>query len=212
MSLMEKRYRKLVKELIFVYTELEYVSEVLRDAHSNFEAKYQKYCVDNDVPLAELNKKHKKRIEDVIPHPKKQEVDEEGIVKLEAQQKLPRKIQKVFTKMYRMVTSKIHPDKFANREKTPEIKEKISMFKRSTESYNSRNWGKFLDICERLDIMPTRYDSINSTIMEEISDINKEIVNKKRAFSWRLYECEEDKGCEDRILKDFLFQLFRYKV
>mgnify|MGYP003644370389 FL=1 len=209
---MEKRYRKLVKELIFVYSELEYVSEVLRDAHCEFELVYQKFCSDNAVPLPELNKEHEERINEVIPQPKKTEVDEEGLVKMDHQPKIPEKIHKIFTKMYRMVASKIHPDKFANREETPEIKEKIDVFKKATSSYNSRNWGRFLDICEKLDILPTRYDGINSTIRDEISDINKEIVQKKRAFSWKLHECEEEKACQDRVIKDFLFQLFKYKL
>jgi|21_taG_2_1085346.scaffolds.fasta_scaffold05818_6 hypothetical protein len=213
MSLVQKRYKKLVKELVFVYTELEFVKEVLADAHSDFEAYYQRFCAENDVPLTDLNEKHKERIEEVIPHPKKQEVDEEGIIKVEASpEPPPPKIHKVFTKMYRMVTSRIHPDKFAGREETPEIKEKILMFKDCTKSYNDRNWGKFLDICEKLDIMPTRYEGVSSVIRDEISDINKKIVNGKRAFSWKLYECEEDDSCKDKVIKDFLFQLFKYKA
>ena len=213
MSLMEKKYKKLVKELVYVYTELEYVKEVLSDAHANFEVHYQDYCARNDVPISELNEKHKKKIEKVIPKPKKREVDEDGIVKLDdVPPPPPPKVHKVFTKMYRMVTSRIHPDKFAGREETIEVKEKIQMFKNATKSYNDRNWGKFLDICEKLDIMPTRYDGISSLIRDEISDINKKIVNQKRTFSWRIYECDEDESCKDQIIKDFLYQLFKYKV
>ena len=210
---MEIRYRKLVKELVFVYTELEYVNEVLKQAHSDFEAHYQQYCKNNDIPISDLNKKHKTRIEKVIPQPKKPEVDEDGVVKPEPlPDPPPNKIQKVFTKMYRMVTRKIHPDKFSNREITPEIEERIEMFKGATTSYNSRNWGKFLDICEKLDILPTRYDGINSIIRDEISNINKDIVSKKKAFSWKIFECDEDESCKDRVIESFLYQLFKYKV
>lgn len=212
MSLVEKRYKKLVKELVYVYSELEYVKDVLKSAHFEFEEYYQDYCTKKDVPLAELNKAHKEKIEKVIPQPKKTEVDADGIVKMNEETKpLPRKIQKVFTKMYRAIASKIHPDKFSNREETIEIKEKILMFKFATDSYNSQNWGKFLDICEKLDIYPTRYESISSTIRDEISDINKEIVYKKKSFSWRLHECEDDDSCKDKIIQDFLFQLFKYR-
>ncbi len=213
MSLMEKRYKKLVKELVYVYTELEYVNEVLSDAHANFELYYQEYCVRNDVPVSDLNEKHKEKIEKVLPPPKKPEVDDDGIVKIKPPPPPPpSKIHKVFTKMYRMVTSRIHPDKFAGREETIEIKEKILMFKNATKSYNDRNWGVFLDICEKLDIMPTRYEGISSLIRDEISDINKKIVNQKRTFSWRIYECDEDESCKDRIIRDFLYQLFKYRV
>lgn len=213
MSLMQKRYRKLVKELVFVYTELEYVKEVLKTAHSDFESHYQSFCAEKGVPLSELNEKHKEKIERVIPQPKKQELDDEGLIKPKTLPPAPNeKVQKVFTRMYRVVTKKIHPDKFSNRELTPEIEEKIEMFKHATESYNSRNWGKFLDICEKLDVLPTRYDGILSLMRDEISNINKEIVNLKRAFSWRIFECEEDVACMDKVIKDFLYQLFKYKV
>ena len=37
MSLVVKRYKKLVKELLFAYSELEYIEEVLKDAHIDFE-------------------------------------------------------------------------------------------------------------------------------------------------------------------------------
>ena len=210
---MQKRYKKLVKELVFVYTELEFIKEVLREAHSDFELYYQTFCAENKIPLDELNEQHKDRIKKFIPQPQKTEVDEDGIVIPEKQpQPPPPKIHKVFTKMYRMVTSKIHPDKFSGRDESPEIKEKIFMFKEATKSYNERSWGKFLDICEKLDILPTRYEGISSILRDEISDINKEIIKNKKAFSWKLYECEEDEGCKDRVIKDFLFQLFRYKA
>jgi len=212
MSLMEKKYKKLVKELVFVYTELEYVKEVLSQAHSDFELYYQRYCAENNVPISDLNEKHKDKVKKSIPQPKVQEVDESGLVKPEPPPPPPpAKIHKVFTKMYRMVTKKIHPDKFSNREMTPEIEEKINMFKAATESYNSMNWGKFLDVCEKLDIMPTRYEGVSALIRDEISDINKEIVNKKRTFSWRMYDCD-DEECKDRVVREFLYQLFRYKV
>jgi len=212
MSLMEKKYKKLVKELVFVYTELEYVKEVLSQAHSDFELYYQRYCAENSVPISDLNEKHKDKVKRSIPQPKSQEVDEAGLVKPEPPPPPPPvKIHKVFTKMYRMVTKKIHPDKFSNREMTPEIEEKINMFKAATKSYNAMNWGKFLDVCEKLDIMPTRYDGVSALIRDEISDINKEIVNKKRTFSWRMYDCDDDE-CKDKVVRDFLYQLFRYKV
>ena len=54
MSLIEKKYKKLVKELLFAYSELEYTSEAVKDAHSDFEGYYQQYCIDNKIPLAEL--------------------------------------------------------------------------------------------------------------------------------------------------------------
>jgi len=210
MSLVVKRYKKLVKELLFTYSELEYLNEALKDSHVEFEKYYQQFCKDNNVPLDELNKKNAERLEKVYPK-KEQPTDQEGIIQFEEAKK-ENPAHKVFQRMYRILAKKLHPDKFSNREMTPEIMEKIDSFKQATGAYNKNNWAKFLDICEKYDILPTRYEKISTVIREEISEANKEIANKKRAFSWRLYECEEDEKCKQKIIKDFLQQLFGYKV
>ena len=210
MSLVIKRYKKLVKELLFAYSELEYLNEALTEAHIEFEKYYQQYCKDKNVPIADLNNQNSEKLEEAYP---KKEIltDEEGIIQFEKPKK-ENPAHKVFQKMYRIVAKKLHPDKFENREKTPEILDKIRAFKQATGAYNKRNWAEFLDICEKYDILPTRYEKISSVIRDEISDTNKQISNKKVAFSWRLYECEEDSECKDKIIKDFLFQLFKYRV
>jgi len=212
MSLMQKKYKRLVKELVFVYSELEFIEDALKEAHYEFESYYHDYCTENKVPIDDLNKKHSEKLEKVFPS-KKREVDSDGIVKMEEANTPPKpKVHKVFTKMYRMVTKKIHPDKFADREETPEIKEKINMFKEATKSYGDRNWGKFLDICEKLDIIPTRFEGISTIIRDEISNVNKKIMHHKKMFSWQLYECEEDENCKKKVVERFLQQLFGYTV
>ena len=210
MSLVVKRYKKLVKELLFAYSELEYVEEVLKEAHGEFETYYQSFCKDNNVPLSELNKNNASKLEKVYPK-KQTAVDEEGIIQTE-NEKPNKQEHKMFQRMYRIIAKKLHPDVFSNQEQTQEVIEKIEEFKQATGAYNKRNWAKFLDICEKYDILPTRYENINSLIREEIVEIGNKVNNKKLSFSWRLFECDEDEACKDKIIKDFLFQLFKYKV
>ena len=210
MSLVVKRYKKLVKELLFAYSELEYVDEALKEAHIEFEKYYQDYCKRNNVPLEELNKNNSEKIEKVYPK-KQNKTDEEGIVQYE-DVTIDKENHKIFQRMYRMIAKKLHPDKFSNQEQTPEIVEKVESFKQATGAYNKNNWAKFLDICEKYDILPTRYEKINSLIRDEISEIGKKVNHKKLAFSWRLFECEEDNACKDKVIKNFLYQLFKYKT
>ena len=47
---------------------------------------------------------------------------------------------------------------------------------------------------------------------EEISNLNNKILDQKKSFSWKLFECEEDKHCKDNVVKSFLVQLFGYEV
>jgi predicted DNA-binding protein (MmcQ/YjbR family) len=209
MSLVVKRYKRLVKELLFAHSELEYVKEVLKEAHSEFESFYQDYCRKKNIPIDELNKNNSEKLEKVYPS-NKPKVDEEGIVQYETDD-TDKENHKIFQRMYRMVAKKLHPDKFSNLDQTPEVIEKIESFKQATGAYNKKNWAEFLDICEKYDILPTRYEKINSLIRDEISEIGKEVNNKKLSFSWRLYECEDDVECKDKVIKDFLYQLFKYK-
>jgi hypothetical protein len=210
MSLVVKRYKKLVKELLFAYSELEYINEVLKDAHSEFESYYQLFCKKNDVPIGELNKNNSAKLNKIYPK-KKNETDADGIIKVNHDEN-DKKESKLFQRMYRIMAKKLHPDKFSNFEKTAEIEEKIEAFKIGTAAYDKKNWAAFLDICEKYDILPTRYEKINSLIKNEISDIGKKVNEKKLSFSWRLYECSDSEVCKEKVIKDFLFQLFRYKV
>lgn len=210
MSLVVKRYKKLVKELLFAHSELEYVDEALKDAHIEFEIYYQDYCKRNDVPIDKMNKENSDKLDKI--YPKKQiKTDEAGIIQHE-EPKPDKGNHKIFQRMYRIIAKKLHPDKFSNQEQTAEVLEKVEAFKQATAAYNKNNWAKFLDICEKYDILPTRYEKINSLIRKEISEIDKQINNKKLSFSWRLYECEDDNICKDKVIKNFLYQLFKYKT
>lgn len=211
MSVIQKRYKKLVKELLFVNSEYEYVKEAVKGSHAEFEKYYQKFCKENNVPIADLNKDNKNKLEKIFPK-KKQEVNEEGLIKCNKSNSSPEDVDKTLQKMYRKIATKIHPDKFSPLEQTPEILKKSEMFKEATSAYNERKWGNFLDICDKLDILPNRYTKVMEIIREEISNLNKKITMEKATFSWRLYECEEDTSCKDKVIKNFLFQLFKYQI
>jgi len=210
MSLLIKKYKKLVKQLLFTYSELEFVEAVLKDAHLDFEMFLQEYCRKNNVPIQQLNEKNAEKLEKVLPKIE-QKTDKDGVILYDKPEK-DTPAHKVFQRMYRVLAKKMHPDKFANREMTPEIEEKIESFKSATGAFNKRNWAKFLDICEKYDILPSRYDKINLVIKREIDDINQTIRNKKKAFSWTLYECDDDEECKEKTIENFLFQLFQYKL
>lgn len=211
MSLMEKRYRRLVKELEFANSEYEYVLDTLKDAHVEFEIFYQKFCSEYSIPIEKLNSENKDMLNKVYPK-KTQEVDEDGLVKCNKGNTDDTPVDKSLQKMYRTAAVKIHPDKFSNVEQTPEVLAKIEMFKEITSSYNDKKWGKFLDICDKLDILPTRYTKVMEIIRQEILKLNNLTYEQKKSFSWRLFECEEDKKCKDSLMKDFLLQLFGYDV
>jgi hypothetical protein len=208
---MEKKYRRLVKQLSYVNSEYEYVVGTLKDAHIEFEKYYRNYCAENNVPIDELNKNNQDRLNKVYPKAE-QKVDENGLVKTKKSDKDEEPIDKTLQKMYKKAAVKIHPDKFSNVEKTPEVESKIEMFKTMASAYDERKWSDFLDICEKLDILPSRYSKVMEIMKKEIDILNNKIFNHKKQFSWMLFECDDDKNCKDGVIKNFLLSLFNYTV
>ena len=86
MSLVIKRYKKLVKELLYFNSELEYLDEALKEAHTEFEKYYQQFCKDNHIPIDKLNKNNAEKLEKAYPK-KEQPTDEEGIIQFEEPKK-----------------------------------------------------------------------------------------------------------------------------
>ena len=114
-----KKYRKGVKELLFVRSELEYQEEVLKDTHHEFEAYYRRYCADRDISLQQLNEKNDVRVGNLF----KQAEDKKAAL---AHKPRREKINptKVFDKIYRAIAKEIHPDKLSKLLPTKEIAER----------------------------------------------------------------------------------------
>ena len=209
MSLLQKKYKRLLAELSYVNSEHQYVKDILKEAHIEFELYYQQYCKDYKVPIAELNKKYSDRISEVLPS-KKQLVDESGLVKHEKSEIKKEKTDKTLQKMYRKAATITHPDKFLDSD-SDEAVEAANRFKSLTSAFNEKKWAEFLDICEKLDILPSTYKKVLEIMRKEIDNISKKTDKLKLSFSWRLFECEDNNHCKNKIIKDFLFQLFGYR-
>ena len=208
MSLIKRRYQHLIKELNLVNAEYNYVLEVLKEAHVEFEKYYRQYCADNNVPVDQLNKTHSEKLNKIFP--KNQTVDEKGLVKSSEKPKIDKPIDKTLQKMYRKAATQIHPDKFA--QNTQEAEDASAKFKDLTSAYNEKNWAEFLKICDEHDIFPSTYKKLVEMMKKEVQEIKKKIEKQKLSFSWRLFECEDSEICKVKLIKSFLKQLFNYEV
>ena len=67
-----------------------------------------------------------------------------------------------------------------------------------------------LDICEEHDILVEVDEEINKVIQKQIIETKQKINKAKSSYSWKLYECEDNKNCKKDIVKRFLKHLFNY--
>ena len=61
-----KLYKKLISELKFRYSELEYVEQEVTDHMQDFEKHYRKFCDKNNISIGDLEGKNRKKVDDLL--------------------------------------------------------------------------------------------------------------------------------------------------
>lgn len=192
MSIQQKKFKRLRKELQFVQSELEYVHEVLSEWHLIFEEYHRDYCKRKEIDLDQLNKQSSKKIDQLIPNPVKKE---SGVILYE-----DKKDKDVFKKLYKKIARKLHPDLGGDEKE----------FQEATTAMQEKNFEKILDICDKHDILIEIDKEMLKLLEQQISDTKEQIKKEKSTYSWSLYSCADDK-CKDNVVKKFLKHLFNYE-
>jgi hypothetical protein len=192
MSIQQKKFKRLRRELQFVQSELEYVQEVLSEWHLIFEEYHRDYCKRKEIDLDQLNKQSSKKIDQLIPKPVKKE---SGVILYE-----DKKDKDVFKKLYKKIARKLHPDLGGDEKE----------FQEATTAMQEKNFEKILDICDKHDILIEIDKEMLKLLEQQISDTKEQIKKEKSTYSWSLYSCADDK-CKDNVVKKFLKHLFNYE-
>ena len=192
MSIQQKKFKRLRKELQFVQSELEYVQEVLSEWHLIFEEYHRDYCKRKEIDLDQLNKQSNEKIDQLIPKPT---IKETGVVIYENQ-----KDKSVFKKLYKQIARKLHPDLGGDEKE----------FQEATSAMQEKNFEKILDICDKHDILIEIDKEMLKLLEQQISETKEQIKKEKSTYSWNLYSCANDK-CKDNVVKKFLKHLFNYE-
>ena len=212
MGIHELQYKRLLSELRFKYEELDLIKESLAELGAEFEDYYNQFLKENDIVKEELEgedtpqfEKFKKQME-----PPPIECDETGISILEEKTDEYKDAKKVFTKLYREIVKKTHPDKITTED--PFYRNELTiLFKGATYAMDKGKWSKLLKIAEDLGVKPPNYKKINHYLKKEIKEAHQQVKVHKEKYSWKLYEADE-KEEKDNVIKSFIFQLFRRQI
>ena len=201
-----KKYRKKVKELLFARSELEYQDMILSDANHDFEEYYLRYCAENNIDLSSLKSGKEQKIDNIFTstEAKKRALIHKPVEKAKDKTK-------VFNGIYKEIAKRIHPDKLSIFLPVDELNSKENMFKTASGAMKDCDWGKLLEVADRLDIKPKTFDGMIEQMDLEIAKINKIIKHNKRTYSWIWYNCKSEAG-KDEVIKQFLHHLFDYRA
>ena len=115
--------------------------------------------------------------------------------------KTSKKSSKIFSRIYKLIAKRIHPDKFASLPETQEIRDKKEMYKRVTNGMSFSKWSEVLDVALELSIKPSNLVEVNQQIQVEIKSLKELVSVSKSTYGWKFYECQDDYECKDRVLR-----------
>ena len=194
------KFLKLLSDFRSKNYELEYVREILEEAHLEFEIYHREWCAKNNIDLATLNKQNQKKVDIVFAN------KEQSALKLKEKPKEQPK--KDFRDLYKHIARKLHPDKL--KDEDPRKWEYEEAFKKATEANRSQRWGEMFDVVDRYDIYLGEYDDAIECLRQDIKRVEEELKKEKSTFSWALYEAQEE-AQKAQVIKNFLRQMFGWK-
>jgi len=212
MAIHELEYRRLLSELKFKNEEFEIIEESMRDIHLEFEEYYSSFLKENGLTRKQLEKTGTQSFENLKQsmEPSMQETDETGLVVLQQMSEEDKEEKKTFTKLYKQIVKKCHPDRLSQ-DDMDYFNKMNTKFKAASWAYNNAKWSILIKLASELNIKPMNYKKMNGHLRREIKSLDQEIRKHKSTFGWKLYQAE-DKEQKDNIIKDFIFKLFRRRL
>ena len=235
MSVSKKlKWRRSLSTLKYLYDELDYVNEVSREAAPEFEKFYRQFCAEKNVNIAELDRQHKERLDELYGRNtiaddsahEQSEIDSIGdtsivIHKNNSKQEEEQEYQmtaddiaihEAFAKLFKKIALLIHPDKIDKNLPDDEIKSRISMFTKAKEALEDKKYYVLLDVAESFKITtPKNYDLQTRWMKREAQSVSLQIDGVKNTYNYTFGVAETEKEKENLIRK-FLQQLFRMSV
>ena len=192
------KFKKLLNEYRSLQYEYEFIKEVLKDAHHDFDNYYRQFCKKYLVDIEKFERQKQSRMQSVFEKPDKP-----------AMQGIEEKIRAKdydYKKIFKQIARKLHPDKLAQDD--PRLDEFEDDFKTAASGISDGNWGDLFNIAEKYDIDIEDYDQVNKSIKESIGVIKGKVEALKTQYSYMFYECEDNEGCKENIIKNFIRQVF----
>ena len=197
------KFLKFLNEYRSIESELQYVQAILGDAHLEFEAVYRVWCVENDVDLAELNKKNQRKIDLIFVETESHKIKQGLSLRTFKEEKHAET--KSLKDVYKAIAKKLHPD--ALKMDDPRRAEYEEDFKRASAANSEGRWGELFDLVDRHGVPLKEYKEAIECLRFDIKRIKADLEKEKSTYSWLFHEAETDQEREN-VIKRFLKHLF----
>ena len=177
-----------------------------------FDSYYNSFLNENNLSKDDLEQSRTPEFKDLKEkmNISAAETDETGIVPLEQPSDEDKEAKKVFSKIYKEIVKKCHPDKLSM-DNMEYFNKMNTRFKAATWGYNNAKWSIVIKVAEELGIKPSNYKKMNGHLRREVKSVDEKVQKHKSTFGWKLYQAEE-KEAKDQLIRDFIYKLFRRRV
>ena len=225
------KWQRALSKLKFVHEELEYCAAVSKEAAPEFEAFYRKFCAANNIDIPTLDKEHKQRLDDLYGRDEitnnnredESEIDcaDEAAMTLHSgtpSNKLANDeyelsaaeiaTHEAFSKLFKQIALKIHPDRIDKNLPESEIELRISMFQSCLNALEAKKYFILLDVATELKLStPKNYEIQILWMKEEIKKLEASIEKEKTTYNYAYADSESEQD-KEQLIKRFLHQLF----
>jgi hypothetical protein len=195
-NLQKLESKRLLKELDFYESDLEYKSELVNHVETTFIQSVNEYLDEHPALKDEFDEKINKRIEESIN--KKISASEfiEQDVFIEDEEIDSKEENPKMRKLYREIVKQTHPDKIKN--------EKLNnLYIEAGKSYDSEDLFNIYSICDELGISYELDESENYILKDKIKYIQDKINFIHSTFTWQWYYSEEEIE-KNNIIKEYV--------
>lgn len=234
MSVTKKlKWRRALSTLRFSYEELEYVVDSAKAAAPEFESFYRTFCAQNNIDINSLDQQHQERIEKLYGRneitdnnaPDQPDVDSANDTALVVHKSNPNDkqeeyqmtadeiaIHESFSKLFKQIALKLHPDRVDKSLPNDEQKLRISMFQKVNRAFEDKKYYILLDVAEKYSIStPRNYEQQTRWMKREFEKVSALIAKEKNTYNYAFAEAESTDE-KEQVIRKFIYQLFRVNV
>ena len=191
----KRKYKKLFRDLNFYRSEIDYQQEILAETHVEFESYYQQFCSERKINIDELNQKNAENLKKMVPI-------EDNLFKKDKKSEIP----KVFSRIYKSIAARLHPDKFPYLEESEKMQKEES-FKKLSFFFENQDWTNLIRMAEEESVDFLISNELITFMKKEVNYLKREASENETKFSWKFYNCEHDEECKTELIKQFLKQV-----
>jgi len=194
-NLQKLESKRLLKELGFYESDLEYKSELVNHVETTFIQSVNDYLEEHPTLKDAFDDKINKRIEETVNKNISSEYTNKVIfdedVELDSKVENPK-----MKKLYREIVKQTHPDKIKN--------EKLNnLYIEAGKSYDSEDLFNIYSICDELGISYELDESENFILKDKIKFLQDKIKFIQSTFTWQWYYSEEEIE-KNNIIKEYV--------